>query len=483
MSHTRRLSVTVATLLTVLLAGPVSQADSPTPTPSPFPSSGSPGLPVLTPSPQLTSPTSATSTTPTPIYPPLLPVQAPLGPVDVHLLPSFTVATTRAIQRDLSEPDLGSSVHAVVVAAGSGKTLYSRDSTTAGMPASTLKLLTATAALRLLGPSTRLATSVVQRPSGTVVLVGGGDSTLVRTSSKSTVPGYWAPASLRDLAEQTAASLHARGVDTIRLAYDASLFRGPTQAPSWQPEYVSSGVIAPVTALMVDQGFVHPGRGSPARVGDPPQQAALEFAQLLRQDGIKVRGAIASTVAGAGRPVAQVQSPPVSWLVQEMLTNSDNQLAEALGRLVAKAAGRPASFSGAAATLEQVATTVASAQARRGMHLFDASGLSRDDRVSVRLIVDVLRHAVAEREARDVIGGLPVSGMTGTLDDRFADPPARAAAGIVRAKTGTLTGVTGLAGLVTDSSGSLVAFAFVSDSAQGPNASAALDDAASRLAN
>jgi len=482
MHHTRRYSVAAATALAVLLAGPVSRADSPTPTltPSPLPSTAGP---AVTPPAQLTTPTTSTSTGPSPIYPPLLATQPALDAVDVNLPASLTAATRRAVHRDLSDTALGGSVHALVVAAGSGKTWYARDPDTAGMPASSLKLLTATAALRLLGPDARLTTSVVQPRSGTVVLVGGGDSTLVRAASPSPVPGYWAPATLRDLAKQTAASLHARGVGSVRLGFDASLFRGPTQAASWLPEYVTTGVIAPVTALMVDQGLLHPGTSSPARASDPPQQAADQFAQLLRQDGITVRGAVTAMAVRHGPALAQVQSPPVSWLVSEMLTNSDNQLAEALGRLVAIAAGRPATFGGAAATLEQVAATVASPRAREGMRLFDASGLSREDRMSVRLLIGVLRHAVTDPAARGVIEGLPVAGMTGTLSDRFTEPSARGASGDVRAKTGTLTGVSALVGLVTDSTGALLAFAFVSDSAQGPAAAAALDAAASRLAN
>jgi len=81
------------------------------------------------------------------------------------------------------------------------------------------------------------------------------------------------------------------------------------------------------------------------------------------------------------------------------------------------------------------------------------------------------------------VSGLPVAGVTGTLADRFAGPVNAAGRGIVRAKTGTLTGVNALAGLVRDARGRLLAFAYVADSSPGPQelARAALDRAATAL--
>jgi D-alanyl-D-alanine carboxypeptidase/D-alanyl-D-alanine-endopeptidase (penicillin-binding protein 4) len=169
-------------------------------------------------------------------------------------------------------------------------------------------------------------------------------------------------------------------------------------------------------------------------------------------------------------------------LVQRMLTVSDNDIAEALARAVAIHDGRPASFTGgAAAVLSRVA---ALGVPRRGMAMFDGSGLSLRDRVTPRALVSLLRLVAAPGQPllRAMLPGLPVAGLTGTLADRYRTRRTSAAAGVVRAKTGTLTGVSSLAGLVVDRQGRLLAFAFVAPHALQPAAAeAALDRLAASL--
>ena len=83
-----------------------------------------------------------------------------------------------------------------------------------------------------------------------------------------------------------------------------------------------------------------------------------------------------------------------------------------------------------------------------------------------------------------VLSGLPVAGFDGTLADRFRSGPARPAAGVVRAKTGTLLGVHGLAGTVVTADGRLLVFALLADQSTSGDAAAegALDDVAAALA-
>jgi D-alanyl-D-alanine carboxypeptidase/D-alanyl-D-alanine-endopeptidase (penicillin-binding protein 4) len=172
----------------------------------------------------------------------------------------------------------------------------------------------------------------------------------------------------------------------------------------------------------------------------------------------------------------------VAALVQQMLTDSDNDLAEALGRTVAVRVGHRPDFTGeAAAVLEQVHGLGVDVT---GLVLRDASGLSRLDRVTARALVQVVQTAASagHPELRPVLEGLPVAGFTGTLAGRYRSSATVAGAGGVRAKTGTLTGVNTIAGTVVDASGRLLVFAFLTDRAGSPTRTeAALDRLVARL--
>jgi D-alanyl-D-alanine carboxypeptidase/D-alanyl-D-alanine-endopeptidase (penicillin-binding protein 4) len=172
----------------------------------------------------------------------------------------------------------------------------------------------------------------------------------------------------------------------------------------------------------------------------------------------------------------------VSALVERMLTISDNDIAEALGRLSARVAGRPATFDGAVQTVQATLTELGIPQPVRGMH--DASGLSRLDRMAPETIVGVLAAAAgpAHPELRPLLAALPVAGFTGTVAGRFHSPDSVAAAGVARVKTGTLSGVGSLAGVVTDRSGRLLAFAVLATPASRSAGEEALDRVAAALA-
>lgn len=116
-----------------------------------------------------------------------------------------------------------------------------------------------------------------------------------------------------------------------------------------------------------------------------------------------------------------------------------------------------------------------------GAQFHDGSGLDRADRLTANLLTALLVKAgdPDRPELRPVLTGLPVAGFTGTLTSRYTD----GAAGVVRAKTGTLTGVNTLAGTVVDQDGRLLAFAFLTADTTDPGAAqSALDRTASALA-
>ena len=204
------------------------------------------------------------------------------------------------------------------------------------------------------------------------------------------------------------------------------------------------------------------------RAADPALAAGLIFARLLAQHRIRVTGDVQrATATATDRNLAAVASPPMAALVTQMLQSSDNDIAEALIRHVAIARGEPATFDGAAravlSTLTRMGVDVT------GVQLVDGSGLSRLDRVTPLALTQLLRLGADGRHPRmrPLVNGLPVAGVTGTLGARFRTATSAAtpndAAGRVRAKTGTLTGVSALAGAVVDVDGRLLVFAVIAD--------------------
>jgi D-alanyl-D-alanine carboxypeptidase/D-alanyl-D-alanine-endopeptidase (penicillin-binding protein 4) len=133
-----------------------------------------------------------------------------------------------------------------------------------------------------------------------------------------------------------------------------------------------------------------------------------------------------------------------------------------LARQVAVARGEPASFAGAARAVRAVLAGIG--VSTRGERIYDGSGLSRDDRLQPGTLLDVIRTAADDRhpELRSAVANLPVAGFTGSLASRFdtGDP---LGLGTVRAKTGTLTGVHGLAGIVTSRDGAVMTFVAIAD--------------------
>ena len=192
-----------------------------------------------------------------------------------------------------------------------------------------------------------------------------------------------------DLLSKQRKSCCALASRVLSLSYDDSLFTGPSVSPEWEDDYVSSGVVAPVTALIADEGRVSPD--SLARYPDPAEAAAEAFGRLLGEEGIKILGDVrADTASPTVEPMTSVESAPIGELVERMLRESDNQLAESLGRLAAIGAGYPASFAGAASTMEEAA---ASQDIDGALEIFDASGLSRDNRVTADGLAEVLMAA------------------------------------------------------------------------------------------
>ncbi len=412
------------------------------------------------------------------------PSRAALLPALDDAAPLPTPAGLRpALEEALAHPAIAGRLAVSLVDTETGTTVYERGAATPLLPASTAKIATAVAALTALPPDQRLTTRVLAGAApGEVVLVGGGDPTLAGPKARATYP---APARLTDLATRTRTALGTTAV--TRVLVDESLYSGDRLGDGWKDSYVTEGAVAPVGPLSVDGGRVRPDRVR--RHLDPAVAAGEAFAALLGGPVEVDRG---SASPGAAE-LAAVVSPPVPLLVERMLARSDNDLAEALARHVAISQGRPASFAGAAAAVRDVLGPYLDevGVGRDAVALVDGSGLSRLNRLQPAALTRLLAAVAADdgsptaERLTPVLAGLPVAGFTGTLSDRYREGDALPAAGVVRAKTGTLNGVSALAGLVRTADGRLLAFDLTADGVPAGatrQAEAALDRLAAALA-
>jgi D-alanyl-D-alanine carboxypeptidase/D-alanyl-D-alanine-endopeptidase (penicillin-binding protein 4) len=396
------------------------------------------------------------------------PVLEPASGVAAGAASVTPAGVSRALAPVLSSSAFGPSLGVLVTSLATGQVLYASNANSGFTPASTNKLATAAAVLKVLGPTARLTTRVVLGAgTGSIILVGGGDPTLAAGQPQASQ--YPQPATLAQLASVTAQALKSRGQHQIRLGYDTSLFTGPAFAPGWTSGYVTGGDVTQITPLEVDQGRVTPA-GTPvdamaggARSANPAPQAAAAFAGYLVADGITVTGSPTQVVAPArAATIASVRSPPLAQIVYWMLEQSNNVIAENLARQVALATGRPASFSGAAAAVTAVLRGLG---VTGELQLSDGSGLSPDDKVAPATLVQIVRLAAATAALRSMLTGLPVAGFSGTLGPGGSVFGAGGsdALGVVRAKTGNLSQVAALAGSAYAKNGQLLVFAVMAD--------------------
>jgi D-alanyl-D-alanine carboxypeptidase/D-alanyl-D-alanine-endopeptidase (penicillin-binding protein 4) len=374
----------------------------------------------------------------------------------------------------LADPNLGKFTGRITDAI-TGAELWSQGADVPMQPASTNKTLTAAAALLTLDRDARLTTRVFSTTKpGVVVLMGGGDQTL-SAAPAGDATWYRDAARISDLADQ----VKAAGIDATSVQVDVSAYTGPTMAPGWDPADVDGGDIAPMESVMLDGGRTQPVSVDSWRSKTPALDAGRALASALGVDPAKVT--VVPGAARGGQEIASVQSPPLIDRLRDMMNASDNVMAESTGREVAAALGRPQSFAGAVqAVLGQLdAAKIDTTNAR----LFDSSGLSMDDRLTAETLDEVINAAAgsAQPKMRSLVELLPIAGGSGTLSNRYLDTDAgRSAAGFLRAKTGSLTGVNSLAGIITDASGRVLTFALISNNA-GPTGRVALDTFAAVL--
>jgi D-alanyl-D-alanine carboxypeptidase/D-alanyl-D-alanine-endopeptidase (penicillin-binding protein 4) len=316
------------------------------------------------------------------------------------------------------------------------------------VPASTQKLLTAAAALEALDPESRFRTTVVAAAEpaadgvvGDLALVGGGDPLLATADYMSRFRRQ--PQLFTDL-DGLAAAIAEAGVRRVdgAIVGDESRYDRQRYLPSWPSRYIEQDSIGPASALSVNDGFArypHEGdRSAPLEpAADPPTEAAAVLTRLLEARGIDVAAPPRSgTAPEDGVELAEVESAPLPDVVGQLLRESDNETGELLLKELGRTVGEP-SYGGGA-------EVVGEALGDPGATVADGSGLSVGNRVTCDLLVDVLQRPETGELITD---RLPVAGESGTLAERFVGTPLD---GTLRAKTGSLTSVSALAGLIED---------------------------------
>lgn len=359
-----------------------------------------------------------------------------------------------------------------------GRSLFDANPSAELLPASNLKLFTATAVLDKIGPDSRITTPVeaASAPVGGVItgnlyLVGSGDPILRTPAFVSSLKD---PESTYTSLNQLATQVRAAGVTRITgsVVADESRYDSARGVATWSPSYLAEGDVGSLSAAEVNDGFASFAGGQDVAAPQPASQAAALLSAALAAAGVRVSGPPAAGTAPAGAAtITSIASVPMAEALGVVLRTSDDTGAE----LLTKELGRR--FGGAATTAAGVAVTradlVADGLPVAQLSAVDGSGLDRSDRATCPLIDEVLTRA---GDPGALASALPVAGRTGTLRRRMQATPA---AGRVLAKTGTLDDVSALSGFVVAPPGASpdpLVFSFLENGLPGPTTGEVIGD-------
>lgn len=319
---------------------------------------------------------------------------------------SIPVADISRVFAQISSSPTLASPSMILIDRATGEVVFQKDATSLRRPASILKLLSTSATLEYLGPNYRYVTRVSNGTDpGTLVIAGQMDPWMTGSHFEATKyhRGWLQYLVNRSIAEMR--SEQRTRLRDISINY-SGLYAGDVSF--LKRAFVASGVNAKFQEIGANR---------------------------------------VNSVSGS--EIAKVTSPPISAMVKFALTWSDNLLAERLVRAAAHAVGFPMNDAGVAQTIKKLLTDLNVDQS--GLFIHDGSGLSHDDRVTAKLIADLLLKIRVDPKFASIYTGLPISGVSGTLEYRFRST-APQAVGLVHAKTGTLDGTISLAGFVESGS-------------------------------
>ena len=368
--------------------------------------------------------------------------------------------------------------------------LYAANADTARVPASTFKVLTLFALNHYANLQARLRTRVTRDATG-LYLMAGGDTLLgAGASNPKQIVGR---AGLTTLAEMTVKALLQGEKPTAALPVylDGTFFTGPGVNPGWDDADVASGQITPIHPIALESHTV-PGKSTasnPVRPDDAAVAAQQAFVDALniagKESGLSFTLAERRTAPAEAVEIAAVESATLLEQAQHMMLESDNALAEVLGRCAAIAAGKEGSGEAAQQTVRQA--LVDAGVNIENLVQADVCGMSLTDRVTARTLVQVVALLNADEHAEQLMSTFPVAGVSGTLTNRFGAANAVHARTFVQAKTGTLYTVSSLCGVATRPDGTRLIFAIILNNLGGadalPAAKERVDAAAAAIAN
>ena len=335
---------------------------------------------------------------------------ASVGVVLVVLTAAMTAGAPAAFKSNVISPILKSAASSkalanpamILIDPGTGETIFENSATSFRKPASLLKILSATALLTYLTPDHRFTTEIsTGSEPNTLIIAGSLDPWMERRNSVATKMGRVSLPKLVTSALKKLDADNGEPIKTLRIEY-ASMYT-------------------------VDLDFIK----------------AQFKARDVKVSSLKVTSAEARLYAKES--IAKFESPPLQTIMDWMLLWSDNTLGDRMATYAAMKAGFGYTESGIEKVFVKTLTDLEIDAT--GLNAVDGSGLSKSNKVSARMIGQLLLKTYSNEKYRTIYGGLPIGGVSGTMQTRFIKS-APSAIGLVRAKTGTLNGTVSLAGYV-----------------------------------
>jgi D-alanyl-D-alanine carboxypeptidase/D-alanyl-D-alanine-endopeptidase (penicillin-binding protein 4) len=330
-----------------------------------------------------------------------------------------------------------SSVWSISVADARGRLLADVNGQAARLPASNQKLVSTAFALDRLGPDYRLNTQLWRLGDGSFRLTGEGDPDLA-------LPQLQRFARLA-LATNASANANANGGDGVQpTLLRLQLAEEPPQAwwpQGWNPDDRFYSYGAPVTRLAVTSNAIY------AAVANPPARLSSLLAKSLAQQGSKAQLSLVSArlpIPADAVLVHQEPSAPMHNLLSLANTESHNFTAEVLLR---QGAG---SWNLQEARRREMQWLAEQGLPMEGVIVADGSGLDRGNRLTSRFLAALLLRMNQHPYANQYLASMAVAGRRGTLRNLFIGTPIE---GRLFAKTGTLTGVRSISGVLETADG------------------------------